>query len=232
MRRVSDDPGLGERFRAAECVFFDCDGVVFDSNGFKVDAMRHALAGEPKEALERMLVYWRQNGGVSRWVKFRHYFEHIAPSADIDRDVERACERFGAYSLRAYDAYDAVPQALDAARRAGKERCFIVSGASQLELETVFAKKGIASLYAAVLGSPRPKRELVQGVLTEREASAGRCLFIGDGAGDFRVASELGVPFVYLDQFTEWTGALETLRDAPSVTWADDWDELARAFAV
>ena len=48
---VLDDPGLRPLFARARCVFFDCDGVIFDSNGFKIVAMRRALDASPEVAL-------------------------------------------------------------------------------------------------------------------------------------------------------------------------------------
>ena len=44
MRDVLRSPELRALYRRARCVFFDCDGVIFDSNGFKIAAMHRALA--------------------------------------------------------------------------------------------------------------------------------------------------------------------------------------------
>lgn len=226
MLRLEDDTELGSRFRAAGCVFFDCDGVVFDSNGFKVEAMRRALAAYPSWSQQPMLEYWRSNGGVSRWVKFRYFFEHIFVVDDVAGAVEEACESFGRYSLEAYAAHAPVAEAIVAARAVGEERAVVVSGASQRELRTVFEAKGIAGLFAAILGSPPTKQELCEAVLHDRGLAGADALFIGDGGGDFRVAQELKIPFVYLHQFSEWDDALETLAAADGVTWAEDWASL------
>lgn len=232
MQRAHNDPLLHARFANARVVFFDCDGILFDSNGFKIDGMRRALGDEPAALVEQMAEFWRRSGGESRWTKFRHYFEAIAPNADVEAALEGACERFGAYSLAAYDEHEPIPEALRAVRAVGAERAVVVSGASQVELETVFTKKGISPLFSQILGSPTKKHDLMLGVLRERGVAASDALFIGDGAGDFKVARALGVPFVFLDQFSDWSGALDAMRDAPFVTWADDWGELLRAFGL
>jgi phosphoglycolate phosphatase-like HAD superfamily hydrolase len=229
---VALDSGLAARFRRARCIFFDCDGILFDSNGFKIDAMRQALTGHSELELDAMEAYWRDHGGVSRWVKFRHFFEQIAGLDAPDDALETAVERFGAYSLRAYDDHEPVPEALTVVARATPERAVVVSGASQTELLAVFEKKGFAPRFSEILGSPRTKLDLVRGVLRERGCAGGETLFFGDGAFDFHVATELGVPFVYLDQFTEWTDARGAMRDATAVTWADDWTQIVRALDV
>ena len=118
------------------------------------------------------------------------------------------------------------------ARDAGRERCFVVSGADQAELVDVFADKGLTGLFAGVYGSPTPKLELVSNVLEALGCAPADALLIGDGAGDFRVCAALNMRFVYLAQYSEWRGAREALQGAPRVAWANNWDELLRAFGV
>jgi phosphoglycolate phosphatase-like HAD superfamily hydrolase len=210
-------------------VFLDCDGVIFDSNAFKVEGMRQALSAYDADRVERMGDFWRQNGGVSRYEKFRHFFTAIAPEPDVPAAVKGAAERFGAFSRAAYSQRSPVPAALQLARHAGAERCYVVSGADESELISVFAEKGITALFAGVYGSPRPKLELVTSVLERVGSNASEALLIGDGAGDFRVAATLHMPFVYLAQYSEWSSARERMADAPGVSWADSWSDLLTA---
>ncbi|HWO11920.1 MAG TPA: HAD hydrolase-like protein [Polyangiaceae bacterium] len=217
---------LGERYRRAPCVFFDCDGVIFDSNGFKIEAMRRTLDGHQPSQVAQMEDFWRSNGGVSRFVKFEHFFTHIAPQADVQGHMRAACARFGALSRAAYDEKEPLPQALRLARATGAERCHVVSGAAQSELVSVFAAKNIGGLFASILGSPRTKLELCQGVLAERRCPPSDAILIGDGAMDFRVCRELGIHFVYLEQFSEWAGAEAALAGAAGVSIASRWDDL------
>lgn len=226
---VLEDPGLRSLFARARCVFFDCDGVIFDSNGFKLAAMRRALAGHDDEQLDAMEAFWRANGGVSRFVKFEHFYTHIAPSPDVEAQMRAASERFGRLARSAYDDVDPIPAALELARAAGAERCHVVSGATEVEMQSVFASKNIAGLFSSIQGSPRPKLELVKHVLTERGCSPQEALLIGDGSMDFRVCRELDMQFVYLAEHSEWTDALAALAEAPCVSVASSWAELTRA---
>lgn len=232
MKHLADDPELRARYERATTVFFDCDGVIFDSNGFKISAMHRTLGAHGEREREAMERFWTQNGGVSRYEKFRHFFSQIAPAPDVTAAVAEAAQRFGAYSRAAYDDHEPIEGALRLARHAGRARSFVVSGADQAELESVFAQKGLTPLFAEVLGSPRPKLELVRGVLERTGRAASDAILIGDGAGDHRTCSRLGVHFVYLAQFSEWGGAREVLRDAEGVTWADDWASLLAALGV
>jgi phosphoglycolate phosphatase-like HAD superfamily hydrolase len=232
MLPAQQDPRLAPLFRRAACIFFDCDGIIYDSNGFKQRAMRHALAGQDERALAEMSEFWRKNGGMSRFAKLQHFFTHIAPHLDVAGQVAAAAQRFGEYSRAAYDECAPLAAALRAAAAAGAARCHVVSGAAQSELESVFVAHGIASHFASVLGSPTPKLELVSGVLAARRCPPECAVLIGDGAMDFRVALALGIHFVYLAQYSEWLGAQEQLAAAEPVSVAETWQELLSGLGV
>ena len=229
MSNPSSAAELRERYERAECVFFDCDGVIFDSNGFKIEAMRRTLDGHRPHEVEQMETFWRSNGGVSRFVKFEHFFSNIAPHADVEGRMRAASQRFGELSLAAYEGVTPIAEALTLARATGASRCHVVSGAAQVELESVFAAKDIAKLFASILGSPRTKLDLVAGVLRDQRCAPENALLIGDGAMDFKVSQNLGLHFVYLAQFSEWTGAESTLEGASNVSVARSWNELLAA---
>lgn len=229
LRGVLTGPELRALYTRARCVFFDCDGVIFDSNRFKLEAMRRALSGHTPGELDAMEAFWRANGGASRFVKFEHFFTHIAPRDDVGSEVLAASQRFGLLSRAAYDEVAPVAAALALARATGAERCHVVSGAAEVELQSVFASQNITALFASVQGSPRPKLELVESVLAARGCAPNEALLIGDGAMDFRVCRELGMHFVYLAEYSEWLGAEAALEGAPHVSVAASWDELTRA---
>jgi phosphoglycolate phosphatase-like HAD superfamily hydrolase len=229
MQDVLDAPELRALYRRARCVFFDCDGVIFDSNGFKIVAMRQALAEYAPEEVDQMEAFWRSNGGVSRFVKFEHFFTQIAPRPDVSARVAATSERFGQLAREAYDSALPIPAALDLARATGAPRCHVVSGATEVEILSVFESKKITSLFATLQGSPRPKRALVEKVLAAQGCAPSDALLIGDGSMDFRVSQELGIHFVFLAEHSDWSGAREVLADAPQVSVAERWTDLIRA---
>ncbi len=216
-------------YQRARCVFFDCDGVIFDSNGFKIEAMRRTLASHTPVEIAQMETHWRSNGGASRFVKFEHFYTQIAPHPDVSAATQQAAQQFGAKSLEAYQTAEPIAEAIQLARTTGAERCHVVSGAAEAELHSVFADKGIRRYFATIQGSPRPKHELVAKVLSEHGCAPGDALLIGDGAMDFRVSQELGIHFVYLAQFSEWTDARARIAGAQGVSVAETWADVLSA---
>ena len=219
-------------YRDAPCVFLDCDGVIFDSNGFKLEALRHALAGFPAPAVREMEAYWAANGGVSRYEKLGHFFSEILHTDQVAERVAAAALRFGEFSRRAYGDCSPLPEALRFARLTGAERCFVVSGTDQDELREVFVAKQLAPSFAQVCGSPTSKLAHVQRILDEHGCPAERALFIGDGGGDFAVARRLGVPFIYIDQYSEWRSAKATLSGVADVLVCETWSDIFTQLGV
>ncbi len=230
MRRVDAD--LSAELRAARLIFLDCDGVIFDSNGFKRTAMDRVLSHYPAPLREAMTAFWRGNGGMSRRLKFEYFFRELAQSPDWQTLTEAAVQRFGVYSLEGFRRVEPLAGALALMRALGRGRVVVVSGADQNELRQVFRDKQIESLVAEVLGAPIKKLQLVESQLAARGVGVDEALLIGDGARDFEVCKTLGMRFVYLHEHSEWDGAHETLAAAADVRWAETWAELLEAAGV
>ena len=54
-----------------EYFFFDCDGVILDSNKLKSSAFAESLVDEPSSLIANFIEYHKKNGGISRYEKFR-----------------------------------------------------------------------------------------------------------------------------------------------------------------
>jgi phosphoglycolate phosphatase-like HAD superfamily hydrolase len=194
--------------------------------------MLEVLSGFPEQLRQQMRAYWRSNGGMSRRAKFDHFFREVACVPHPAVATRRAVAQFGALSLAGYLQTEPLPEALELAKHLGSARAFVTSGAEQQELQRVFRTKQIDTLFAAILGSPKTKRQLVQGVLEEQRVAADEALLIGDGARDYEVCRELGMHFVYLAAYSEWDAARQVLACSKAVTWGDDWPSLLAASGI
>jgi phosphoglycolate phosphatase-like HAD superfamily hydrolase len=163
---------------------------------------------------------------MARRLKLAHFFGQILCLEDTSTHVELAANRFGELARRAFVSAQPIAEALEFARRVGHERCFVVSGADQAELRDIFRDKQIAGLFKEICGSPTAKLAHVQRILAEQRCEPEGALLIGDGAGDFDVCRSLGVPFLYLDQYSEWSAAKATLAGLPEVAMFDTWPDL------
>lgn len=222
---------LSQRRHLPAIVFMDCDGVIFDVNATKVRAFVEALSEFPPEAQRRMAEHHQAHGGVSRYEKFRWFFREVQPVADEAQAIEAALEKFGAISRAGYVGLEPRAEAIELSARFGAERVFVVSGSDQVELRSVFddhliGDEPLRARFAEVLGSPTPKHEHMRRILSERELTGDRALMIGDGSGDFRAARDLGMPFVFLEEMSDWSDARVALAEADDVHVAPTWPTL------
>jgi phosphoglycolate phosphatase-like HAD superfamily hydrolase len=207
--------GLDDAIAQIDIVFFDCDGVIFDVNAAKSAAFDYAVADYPAPARQALVAYHQQSGGISRYAKLRRFFTEICPVDDVEPAVEEALERFGAFSRRAYDDLHPRPQALRFAENVqAASRGYVVSGADQAELRSIFDAKAITHHFVEVLGSPADKPTHVRRVLADRGLPPSRALFIGDGRGDFDCADEIGLWFVFLREMSDWVDGREVVEGA------------------
>ena len=77
-------------------LIFDCDGVILDSNRLKSQAFADALLDEPPERIKAFVRYHKQHGGISRYEKFRYYFEEMKTSSNPEEETRAALDRFAA----------------------------------------------------------------------------------------------------------------------------------------
>lgn len=192
----------------ARTLIFDCDGVVLESNRLKTEAFRLAAGPYGDAAADALVAYHVANGGVSRYVKFAHFLDHIAPRHAPGRDGPGLQSLLSAYAeaVRAGLLSCAVAEGLDALRAATPQaRWMIVSGGDQSELREIFAVRDIAGYFdAGIFGSPDTKHEILA-----RELASGTirrpALFLGDSRLDHEAATQAGIGFIFVADWSEWT---------------------------
>lgn len=184
---------------------FDCDGVVLDSNKVKTEAFYRSTLPYGEAAAQAMVDYHVANGGVSRYKKFAHFLEQIAPNhaEQQDPNLEALLQAYASHVREGLLSCEVAP-GLEALReQTPSARWLIVSGGDQAELRDVFAQRGITAWFdGGIFGSPDTKDEILA-----RELASGNiqqpALFLGDSKYDYQAASAAGLDFVFLSGWSE-----------------------------
>jgi len=217
----------------ADLVFMDCDGVIYDTNRLKCDAYRHALEEYPKALVEDLVSHHRATGGVSRYLKIERFFYEMHPLPDASGRMRRALDRFASFCERGYERMRPRPEALAFAElMGGSSRVHVVSGSDEAELRRVFDAADLRHRFSEVHGSPVGKKTHLARIAAEAGVALDRCLFVGDGWGDWDTATTLDVPFIFLSEMTEWDEGKATVAratDVEPIAEATSWDELLHA---
>ena len=186
---------------------FDCDGVVLDSNRIKTEAFRTAALPFGPESADRLRAYHLENGGVSRYLKFRHFLENIVEGEAPAGSYERLLDRYAAAVGRGLSTASVAPGLQRIRDETRSATWILASGGDQTELRGVFEERGLSRFFdGGIYGSPTPKDEILASCrdrgLLDRPA-----LFLGDSRYDFEVASDFGLDFLFVEawsEFQEW----------------------------
>ena len=191
---------------------FDCDGVILESNKLKSNAFTEALPDEPPDLVAEFVEYHKENGGISRYEKFRYYYEGMKKQVEAEAKIEKALNNFAAIVSQGLILCNYIPGALEFIEKLFKlnKRMFVVSGSDENELIQVFIKRGIDHYFEKIYGSPANKSENTSKVVSNlKKPIIG--LFFGDSKSDYDAAKNFGIDFVFVKDYSEWENGLEIM---------------------
>ena len=174
----------------------DCDGVLIKSVDVKAEAMRRI--GEPfgQELCDRLVMFQRIEGGISRYEKFRWLIKEARGREITTQEMTDLSSRYTMYLGDALMLCDFLP-GLQSLLEDWHTRIplYVCSGAPQQELENVLQAKGVASYFCRIGGYPPTKTTLLGTLLREAGVPAAEAIMVGDTITDFRAAEENGTQF-------------------------------------
>lgn len=181
-----------------DALLWDFDGVILDSNAVRELGFSLVLKDYPDHEVEDLLQFHRKNGGLSRYVKFRHFFEVIRKETCTDVMIEELTNDFSSFMRKELVKKDNLIRETVAFIEAYSSDLpmHIVSGSDGQELRFLCKELGLSSHFRTIEGSPTPKTDLVSGILMEYGYAKEKCLLIGDSINDFDAASANGILFM------------------------------------
>jgi len=181
-----------------EAIIFDFDGVVVESGDIKTQAFVNLYRDHGDTVAAAVARYHCLNGGLSRYHKFRYFQQYLLKKPPLTRHEEQLLDRrFSELVVEAVIASEAVPGAIELIRReAARIPLFIASGTPEVELNIIVKRRGLASYFTAVRGSPAPKQMLVADILTTHALAPDRVLMIGDALADYQSAQLNKIAFL------------------------------------
>ena len=192
---------LGDVMAGRKLVFFDCDGVLLDSNGVKLAAVDHALAPYPQTLRDRCKDSFKLNFGRPRHWHFEAFERLIAPTGpDADDFVATSIARYEHYLRAHYRASRVVAGAsqLLALLQARGVICMVVSGGKEQEITEALGISGIDRYMTRIIGSPTAKTSAINALLEQFDCAASEALFLGDAIADAEAAIVCKVPFIFV----------------------------------
>ncbi|MBQ9407662.1 MAG: HAD family hydrolase [Desulfovibrio sp.] len=181
---------------ALQCLVFDCDGVILDSVPVKTRAFARVAEPFGAEARDRLLMYHKIHGGVSRYQKFAWLYEHVLGRTITPEESRRMGALFAEYvweELRVCPLIPGIQEVLDGWR--GRLPLFVCSGAPQEELVSVLQLRGLDGYFSGIYGSPPAKAAVLARIVREQGLDPADVLMVGDAPTDRDAAEDVGTQF-------------------------------------
>lgn len=181
---------------ALRCLVFDCDGVILESMAIKTNAFARLMEPYGAEARDRMVMYHRTHGGVSRCKKFEWFFSEVLGREITPAEMESLSRRFSDLAFEEVSRCPLVPgiqETLDAWK--GRLPMYVCSGAPQEELRIILKGRKLDGYFQGVYGSPPAKAELLRRIVDMAGAAPEETLMVGDASTDLLAAEAVGTRF-------------------------------------
>jgi phosphoglycolate phosphatase-like HAD superfamily hydrolase len=183
-------------FSRYNCILWDFDGVLMDSMAIREQGFQTVLSGYPPEEVMLLLEYHRKNGGLSRYVKFRYFFEVIRKETVLE---PRILELAGVFSKVMMESLInpalLINDSLSFVRQYYQQiPMHIVSGSDGEELNEICRQMQISSYFKTIAGSPTMKKDLIADILGLYGYKS--VILIGDSLNDFEAAQSNNIDFV------------------------------------
>jgi len=179
-------------------ILWDFDGVIIDSNSVREFGFREVLKEFDTEQVEQLIDFHNANGGWSRYVKFRYFYEEILNRPVSETKVKELADRFSSIMIDRLPNPELLIEEtilfIQEMHSKGKQM-HIVSGSDGNELRSLCEQLKLSKYFLSINGSPTPKPALIREIIDEKRISASEYCLIGDALNDFDAAKQNGIQF-------------------------------------
>jgi phosphoglycolate phosphatase-like HAD superfamily hydrolase len=186
-----------KEFIGKEVILWDFDGVIVDSMAVREKGFVETLKDFPEEEVSQLINYHEKNGGLSRYVKFRYFFEEIRKEEVDQKKVKELSLAFSDIMRKSLiDKRILIGEVVGFIKNHQEDfKMHVVSGSDGEELRFLCGQLGISSYFNSIEGSPTPKIELVENLLQEYKYEKKKTCLIGDSVNDKEAADRNGIDF-------------------------------------
>ena len=179
-------------------ILWDFDGVILDSMPIRDWGFREIFKNFDKKDVDALLEYHNLNGGLSRYVKIRYFFEKIlVKEISEDKVLEYASNFSKLMKQELTNPANLIQDSVNFIKDNFKKYKFhVVSGSDQTELRFLCEKLGISNYFLSIHGSPTPKKELVSNLLQHENYQITETCLIGDSINDKEAAEHNDITFI------------------------------------
>lgn len=176
-------------------VFFDCDGVIIQSQPVSVDRGSALFQSEAPRLLDR--IRNRSGARLEADPDERTIYEPALDCRITLREMELLCDELSGLLDTAGREPNLIPGAREYLEtHFGRHDFFLISTAEQDCLEAVCQQQRINHYFRHIAGGPRSKTKWLKQLLRHFKIDPRQSVLVGDTAADYQAAQKTGMRFV------------------------------------
>ncbi|WP_240472213.1 HAD family hydrolase [Mangrovimonas xylaniphaga] len=178
-------------------ILWDFDGVILDSMSVRDWGFEEIFKDFSSDQVSQLMKYHRINGGLSRYVKIRHFYEEILGKEISEAGVMAYAKEFsGLMKQELTNPKNLIVDSVNFIKENYQKYNFhIVSGSDQEELRFLCKELGLTPYFISIHGSPTPKKQLVKNLLEQYRYQRSCICLIGDSINDLEAAQSNDITF-------------------------------------
>jgi len=178
-------------------ILFDFDGVILDSMPIRDYGFKKIFEDFDNDLVDKLSEYHDQNGGLSRYVKIKYFFNNVLKQEISKEEIASYAENFSIIMRRELiDKKYLMINTLNFIKRNSlKYNMHIVSGSDEKELQYLCKVLEIDNYFQSINGSPAHKNDLVKNLLIKNQYLNNETILIGDSINDYDAAKMSNLDF-------------------------------------
>ena len=178
-------------------IFFDFDGVLAESVEVKTQAFRKLYLPYGEEIAQIVVNHHLQNGGISRFEKFKIYHQEWLNVQLDNIGMEKITLQFSNFVLEGVVNSTEVKGAFDFLEQ-NKEnfQYYIITGTPTEEMKIILEKRNMDCFFKGVYGSPTKKTDWSEYIIGKEGLDRKSIVFIGDALADYEAAQNSSINFI------------------------------------
>jgi phosphoglycolate phosphatase-like HAD superfamily hydrolase len=211
-------------FTNKKAIVFDFDGVLLESTGIKTWAFVELYKKYGRGVQDKVFEYQRNNGGVNRLDKFRHFHEVILNQKISDDEVNLLSNKFRELTFEKLKLTP-IDLFLSEALSLFNNKDFLlycVSASPTEELNEIMEYKKIRNFFIKIYGGPISKENNFELLSTGEGICFSDMAYIGDSKIDLVSSNNKNIDFIgYGEDIPNW---------GKGQYWIHNWKEVINDF--
>lgn len=180
-----------------KAIIFDFDGVIADSVNVKTEAFAELYRPYGKEIEEKVVKHHLNNGGMSRYEKFRVYHKEFLNLPITEKEVQNLANEFSKLVVKKVIEAPYIRGTKEFIETNYQDYHFYISsGTPQEEIKYIAEMRGLDTYFREIYGSPEKKDKHVEKIIEKNNYRNDEVVFIGDAESDRKAAKVNDIKFI------------------------------------